>query len=1127
MSISTKQAPPGRLSRLLTRKPDQYGERYSVSVSTTNSNRSVLLGNEPRGKRIMRSISSKLAALVAIFMMVLVGFVGTMSSAGPAHAAEGGGVQEFVEGLNPLTGIGNDIKQGFQEAVMGMVCTQGASNLGVDDLSDLMRPSTLNKATRANPTPYEKYQYSGLYFSAFMGFYSQDDFQANNGKGKAGSSGIINTLGTNSDEIGLRQWDEATGKSEAERRERAGLWNSGGECDAMGMAYLPTKTFNIGSGISHVFLWASGFLYQISTDGDSSIFNFAEDTVTSVVNSLKDNLYFNYLLPLIMMSALWMAYVGIVKRQATVAMGHLAWMAFAVITSVVFMTQPMTYVKGINELVGGVSSNLTTLTTSNVGGTTMCSDITNGKAAAAAGDETFNENRKFQCILWHSFAYTPWVMGQFGMTPEQMADNNVKETASSDEAYKNSFMTRVKESGGKHAYVEGSGSDAYVLDVLKGQGAEPLRLFPVQFGAHKPGDNDQTWALYLLDHRVNHDNASESEKWIKSRGQMAVYANQLGPTDYNADFKGASLFNQGFSVLLALAASIMIFIMMLVFAVSIMIMDLGLLFLVILSPLVAVAALFPGVGRQLAARWFTTIVQLALKRIALSAALGVAILLLQIAMTMGTEEGLAGWITAIVMVGSVAWMGIKVPGMISDTFANLKIGGATAFKNMPDGITATRTAYALGKTRVETGVKAATSAASGNYAGAVDAVASAGDTYKRTRASQNAKAHINGQLLSGEGGAGPKPDTENKPAPQTKSEAEAKPAGGNSESTTKPVEDVNGKLTDAKLAAAKFAQGTGGSTDSADSAGEESRGTEDEVAGSGPEPQFEMPAKDSEPIEVPEGAGPTPELPENEATENEEQAGSGAAPVLPVPAKGSEGTAPNADGSGAGESAAPVLTRKEERQERRATAAVQRKQQRAALGIVARSSAKAMAVGVLTGDAKAGVRAGSRSLAAQRQKIDARNREATKRARALEEERRKALEAQKKADKQTEAKGKSKGGGAPRCATCGKFVSSGHMCSKAGNSQAAPKTSTTKAPAQQSAPTPKADSQAAPQVKPQSAPKPTAAPKETSAPPVKPKPQAAPQPPRASRHSAPPLKPQPTKPAPSAQTPPRPSRPEA
>ncbi|GAA4768172.1 hypothetical protein [Citricoccus nitrophenolicus] len=946
-----------RFNSLLMKAPAKNSERYAVSLVTVNSERSVLLGNagKSRFSRILTKSGSLFVTLLMILSVVTISFTGVISSAQPASAWD----------------------------ARDQLCTMGTNGMGVSGKNILLQTSTGNGMTQDYPTPYEKFGYSGLQYFSWTGFDTDHKILVNDGEGSKTSIGIINQLvGGEGKETGLEQWDDATGDTKQARQERAGIWNAYEHC-ASQTSYLGDVLANFMLWVGHFTLWGSSEIYQMSVESSSSLSQKFAPVIETIMTTMRDKVYFDYLAPMIMIGALWMAWVGLVKRRATQAVSALLWSMAAIIAAVAFMTKPMFLINTANNVVGGISSSLVSGITSSAsaGDTDICAASTAVTTSGAQQQEggmggTINNTairnsvRNTQCNLWYSFAYAPWVKGQFGMNPTELSATNHAP---------NGFLKMVNESGGKVAYREG---DFYQLDVLTDDNGTPLKLQKSKLGIETVPDDHQNWALYLLDHRANWDDAESTQKAMKSRSQMAVVANQLGSKNFNEMFRGSNQGARMGDALLAMLGAIATAAMIMAFSFVILMADLILLMLTVIMPLVFLAALHPGAGRRLAMTWVETFAAKCIEKIGLSIVLAVMIAAVQATLTLG---GIWSLILSIL----IGVAGVTLPKQVKGWMKPFSNFGAGQFNT--------------------SGVDDAGNKVKGGLLGGLGSfgmAASAMVGSKAQRATQNRKLSS-----AAAGGSGPKPNPFMTPATKGDNDSASKKSSETSGAGDKPDANLPGPL--GSMGANK---GSTESTDAKPVDGSGSGGAPQDKAPQGEAPQdnaydqyvlgeqakreaLEEEKAQADASDSNSGAGPAPAIPlsERERDAAEVEAGRGRAPAQ-VQAEPIVAERHKADRAAA--RAETKRYRQELRDNGHGSSSV-------GLGSVIAATAKGTFVGGQTGSAAMGVRASQAVIAKKKAENKAINEQAVKRTEAAELERQREKERETKELERKEAKEKA------------------------------------------------------------------------------------------------------------------------
>lgn len=141
------------------------------------------------------------------------------------------------------------------------------------------------------------------------------------------------------------------------------------------------------------------------------------DEVVAGDGGLRDTLFVPFVLPLILIGAIWVGYVGIVKRQAMHALQSTVYMVAAIALGTVFLAQPTLIARGLDNITAEMQTVLNDSLPVTVT-SPMCE--TKGKDAS---------KRSASCVMWENAVYEPWQQGQFGVTLEEDPRNILKDPA--------------------------------------------------------------------------------------------------------------------------------------------------------------------------------------------------------------------------------------------------------------------------------------------------------------------------------------------------------------------------------------------------------------------------------------------------------------------------------------------------------------------------------------------------------------------------------------------------------------------------------------------------------------------------------------------------------------------------
>lgn len=644
-----------------------HSAQFKVALATTDRHSSTLLNGSGKGRRITKLTGQKLSAFAALLAMLCVLFANYIITAPQAKAWDPVG--------DTISGLCAAIPQGYSS-----------------EEKTIFVPGT-GDGRNKNSTPYEKYGMAGTTFTSWPGFSAEKDKNRDNIKdndkfGKKESRPIIVTAGGAADKSGLMQFADAKWTNEAVRAS-PGLFNTNESCGSFDFGKLaPTSIGNMLLDGAKMATWIAGYAYQTSADLSTSIYASMEKPVGAIVDKMKTALYLEYLFPMLMIAAIWMAWVGLVKRRSTEVFTSIIWLVAAIATSMVLMTKPMLLPKTMNDVVMGISqagmSSITNMGTTNDPGLCQVKPLNGNESKSTTAV------RSIQCNLWYAFVYSPWTMGQFGASPSSLT---VKENTSD-----NGFLKRLS-SNADVAWQSPDEGKYPSIQVLTQDGGGKLSLSKTKLGggdSPEAPNSQQNWALFFLDHKVNWAKADDNEKHNQVRNQYNVAFNQLSGPNFNKVYHGDEGMSRMSMGLMALLSALGAALMIIVVSVSLIIMDLGIIMLAIASPIFFLAALHPGAGRKLALGWVGSLVKLGLKRIAVSIFLAIMIAIFSIMISItqmpsnqafssannDQDNGGATWIVGMILILAISVAGLMYHRTIGQMFNNFNLGQETQGKSV-------------------------------------------------------------------------------------------------------------------------------------------------------------------------------------------------------------------------------------------------------------------------------------------------------------------------------------------------------------------------------------------------------------------------------------------------------------
>lgn len=427
-----------------------------------------------------------------------------------------------------------------------------------------------------------------------------------------------------------------------------------------------TNNVNVNVGIGNFFFFITKFsvalaseAYGLAANTDltsetsplSGLATGVSDMITGGDNpegGLRQILFLDWLVVIIIIGTFGLIWTGLIKRRGMVAGQSALWMIGASVMGAIFLFNPLLVPTIVDDVVGEVSSSITTAI--------IPAENSNTNLCEVSGTGADASIRQVKCSIWYATIYTPWVKGQFGVDEYDVARyaNPDKSSLKGDslesvnavswmysDAYKSpkagSTTNVANWEAGKNP--EGNGfpeiSELSVADVSGSRGI--LDNANIKFGdaAYK---GDVNWAIYMLDRQNNWSKASTGLDYSE------VAFNQL-VINKNENWKSASEAISS-SLLSVISAGGPILVLS-VTSFTLIGYQLSMLLLMALSPFLLLLGVAPGWGRRLSMRWLELLVGLLFKRIILILFLALFIKLYMIVLHSEIDWWVQGIIVAV------------------------------------------------------------------------------------------------------------------------------------------------------------------------------------------------------------------------------------------------------------------------------------------------------------------------------------------------------------------------------------------------------------------------------------------------------------------------------------------------
>lgn len=396
------------------------------------------------------------------------------------------------------------------------------------------------------------------------------------------------------------------------------------------MALLPSVSAGIANMISvmprfvmgaSIDLFGAAYGTSIS-EKDSILYPIGKsiDRFITQPGGLKDSLFIPFILPIILIGAIWVGYKGVVKRETSTALMSTVWMIGAIAAGTVFLAQPTSISAFADSTVSAVQRTFNDAVLEPSKSNRMC-DLEGSRDKKA-------EIRETKCALWHSTIYSPWVAGQFGAG------------ANSAHGEANSL---TKEAG---------------RNVLNND------QYKIYYGANN-SELAYTWPQFMIDRQATTRSPELSEvAWAQLSGQ--------GGAAINSEWAG-SLGMVSASILMFFGAGASSAVLV-VYGFTLLIYQLMMVTAVLLSPFFFLFGIVPNWGRRVLMRYAELIVSLMVKRIVTGGLL--TFYLIFYTLVIGDGASAASLMLKIILIFALAIFFISARKKFVKMFAdNINFGG--------------------------------------------------------------------------------------------------------------------------------------------------------------------------------------------------------------------------------------------------------------------------------------------------------------------------------------------------------------------------------------------------------------------------------------------------------------------
>jgi hypothetical protein len=330
----------------------------------------------------------------------------------------------------------------------------------------------------------------------------------------------------------------------------------------------------------------------------NGILSWLANVVNRLITSLGNAIYFPYLVPVVLLGVMWLAWHGLIRKRATRTIEGTVWMIIACVAAIWLIGRPGDFT-GLGQ---GVSNGVTQVLNvafsklPSPGGGGGCVPLQRGDPQSPGGSYTFTQGNGLvdqnADELWSVLVCKPWLDGEFGTTQFSTTKN----------------------------------------------GQTPVNKY----------GRELLWAQAIAANETPSANLIKAKQATYQGIANSIQTNDPGIYPLFQGDQWTSRLEIGFA---ALFAALVAGVLVLLIAVTLIILKLGFLLLLIAGPFFLIIGTHPGFGRVVAMRWVEMIIGVLLKQVAVAIVLSV--LLYAYSLIMGTSDTSLPWALKILMIALV------------------------------------------------------------------------------------------------------------------------------------------------------------------------------------------------------------------------------------------------------------------------------------------------------------------------------------------------------------------------------------------------------------------------------------------------------------------------------------------
>lgn len=397
-----------------------------------------------------------------------------------------------------------------------------------------------------------------------------------------------------------------------------------------------------------------------------------------VIGTLTSSIYFPLLALVVLITAIWIAYIGIAKRQFTEALTGALWMFAAIVLGTAFLLNPamiakapMTVANSVGTCVIGAFNGTNCFNGGSTSGDEIESSDSICKSEAAGANTSQSMTLAVNgmgCSIWKAFVLEPYSQASFGMSFDALDATDPSDALS--EQFEAAGITDPE--------------NTFKVNLQSSSSGEDMEGKTIVLDQSPAVSNVALYQLYLM---TNAEDEEDAEDEVKSGGLDGRWYNIVAVTSaddamwnkWSGSFTGAA--GQNALAVMSLVTAVLGGAVILITALLALVYYVITIVLMGVAPLFFLVAIHPGRGRKLFLGWFGQIAGNVLKYIASAFFLVITVALY--AGVLANSDNLATTFLFILILSAALFM---YRGEIVNLLGRAEMGGEALSSRLGDSM---------------------------------------------------------------------------------------------------------------------------------------------------------------------------------------------------------------------------------------------------------------------------------------------------------------------------------------------------------------------------------------------------------------------------------------------------------